>query len=80
LCGELAAHRILLDVVDERPLTVDLDHREPLPVAGLERLVPGDVDLLEAEPELVPKRPDLCERALAQVASLGVEDGDPGYG
>ena len=36
--------RLLVEVVDERPLAVDLDHRQPLAVARLETRVAGDVD------------------------------------
>jgi hypothetical protein len=64
-------------VVDESPLTVDLDDRQPLAVAGLELRVAADVDLFELELVLLPKR---CERApgtLAEVTAFGVVDDDP---
>jgi hypothetical protein len=63
-------------VVDEGPLAVDLDDREPLPVGGLERRVAGDVDLLEVEPELGLQARDLPPCAVAERAALRVEDDD----
>jgi hypothetical protein len=49
LCAYLAPKRTRIDVVDERPLPVDLDHGEPLAVLRLEPLVTGDVDLVELD-------------------------------
>jgi hypothetical protein len=69
-----------LDVVREAAPAVDLDDRQPLPVLGLERRVAGDVHLAQLEAELVPERPHLRERALAQVAALRVINDDLGYG
>jgi hypothetical protein len=41
-------------VIDERPLPVQLDDRQPLAVDGLELRIAADVDLLELETELLP--------------------------
>ena len=79
LC-DLPAQRIGLDEVCERPLAVDLHDRKPLAVAGLELRVAADVDLLELEPQLVPRRVDDPARRGAQVAPLGVVEDDVGYG
>jgi hypothetical protein len=64
-----------LDVVREAPPAVDLDHRQPLPIGRLERRIPADVDLAQLESELVLQPAHLLERALAEVATLRVEDG-----
>jgi phosphoglycerate dehydrogenase-like enzyme len=78
LCNR-TAERIGVDVVDEPPPAVDLDHRDPLPVLGLEG-VAVDPDLAQLEAELVPRRTDDTAGRLAQVAARrGVED-DFGYG
>ena len=77
---DLPAERIGLDEVRERPLAVDLDDRQPLAVAGLELGVAADVDLLELEPELVPRGVDDALRGRAEVAALGVVEDDAGYG
>ena len=55
-----------VDVVDESALAVDLDDRQPFPVARLELLVSGDVDGLvgDAEPVELPAGA-LAERAAA---------------
>jgi hypothetical protein len=67
------AQRGGVDEVDEGPLAADLHDRKPLPVAGLERLVARDVDLLEGVPELDPEDvPGL----LAEVAALRVVQDD----
>jgi hypothetical protein len=67
-----------IDEVHERPLAVDLDHRQPLAVPLLELVVPADVDLLEAV------RAELCmqdgARLVAQAAARGVVQDDAGYG
>ena len=72
--------RIGLDVVRETAPAVDLDHREPLPILGLEGGVAADVHLPQIEAELVTERAHLLERALAQVTAFRVKDGDLGYG
>jgi hypothetical protein len=69
-----------LDEVRERPLAVDLDDRKPLAIAGLELGVAADVDLLQRERQLVPRRVDDPPRGGAEVAPLGVEEDDAGYG
>jgi hypothetical protein len=79
LC-DLPTERPGLDEVGERALAVDLDDRKPLPVAGLEVRVAADVDLLELEAELVPGGLDDTPRGRTEVAPLGVEEDDAGYG
>jgi hypothetical protein len=80
LCNRGAQH-IDLDVVGETPPSVDLDDREPLPVFGFERLVAADIHLAQREAELGLERPNLRERALAEVAARRVVDDDVGgYG
>jgi hypothetical protein len=79
LC-DLPPERVRLDEVRERPLAVDLDDRQPLPVAALELLVAGDVDLLQLEAELVSCGVEDALRGRAEVAALGVEEDDAGYG
>jgi hypothetical protein len=76
LCGYFAPKRIRIDVVHEGPLSVDLDHRQPLPVSSLEPWIPADVDLLEVEGELLPNRSNHLDGALAQVASIRVVEND----
>jgi hypothetical protein len=81
LCAQPAEERGAVEVVDERPLPVDLDDRQPFAVLLLELWVATDVDLAQVELVLAP---ELCERApgaLAEVAVIGVENGDAsGYG
>ena len=70
-----------LDVIGEAPTAVDFDDREPLPVLGLERIVARDVHLAQGKAEFGLKLPHQRERALAEVAALGVIDDDVGcYG
>jgi hypothetical protein len=72
--------RIRVDEVDEAPPAVDLDHRDPLPVLGLERGVAVDPDFAQLEAELVPCCADDAAGGLAEVtARRGVED-NFGYG
>jgi hypothetical protein len=78
--SQLAAEAVRVDVVHERALSVDLDHRQPLAVARLELGVAGDVHLGELEPELVAQRPDRLLRPLAQVAARRVIERDARYG
>jgi hypothetical protein len=79
LCNR-PAQRIGVDEVDEAPLPAYLDHRDPLPVFGLERRVAVDPDLAQLEAELVPRRADDAAGGLAEMtARRGVED-DFGYG
>jgi hypothetical protein len=79
LCGYFAPKSTWIDVVDEGPLAVDLHHREPLPVAGLETGVAVDLDLLEVEGNLLPNLGDDSSRPLAQVAALCVVEDDLGF-
>ena len=67
-------------MVDESPLTVDLDDRQPLAVAGLELRVAADVDLFELELVLLPKRCERGQGTLAEVAAFGVIQNDLRYG
>jgi hypothetical protein len=59
-------------VVDEGPLAVDLDHRQPLSVARLEVWIAGDVDLAVANALVV----EHSTRAVAEVASARREQND----
>jgi hypothetical protein len=79
LC-HLAAECVRLDEVGERPLPVDLDDRQPLPVPRFELSVAADVDLLQLEAELVPRRANDPLRRRTEVAPLGVVEDDAGYG
>jgi hypothetical protein len=79
LCNR-SAEGVRLDVVGETAPSVDLDHRQPFAVLGLEGGIPGDVDLAQVEAELLPERRDDAAGALAQVAARGVIDDDVGYG
>jgi hypothetical protein len=79
LCNR-PAQRVGVHVVDETPLTVDLDDRDPLPVGRLELGVAVDRDLPQVEAELLPRGTDDAPGRLAEMAARrGVED-DPGYG
>ncbi|MGB2952105.1 MAG: hypothetical protein WBB74_01790 [Gaiellaceae bacterium] len=75
-----SAQRLRLDVVDEQPLAVELDHRQPLAVAGLELGIAVDQDLLELESELVAKVCELPACPIAERAAFGVIEGDEAYG
>jgi hypothetical protein len=63
----------LVEVVDKGPFAVDLDHREPFPVAPLELRIRGDVDDLVLDPEAG----ELLFRAFAEAAALRDVDDDP---
>ena len=65
-------------MVDEGPLALDLDHRQPRAIGRLERRVGADVDLFQVEAQLVAQGRDRRSGALAEMAALGVEDGDGG--
>jgi hypothetical protein len=69
-----------VDEVRERALAVDLDDRKQLAVPGLQRRVAADVDLLVVERELRTGGLDHAPRGGAEVATLGVEEDDLGYG
>ena len=77
---DLPAQRSGLDEECERALAVDLHDRKPLAVAGLTIRVAADVDLLEFEPELVPRRVNDPARRGAEVTPLGVVEDDVSYG
>ena len=77
---DLPAERLGLDEVRERALAVDLHHRQPLAIPGLELRIVADVDLVQLETELVPRRVDDTLRGGAEVAPLGVVEDDPRYG
>jgi hypothetical protein len=79
LC-ELCAQRFRIHEVREGPLAVDLDDRQPLPVAILELRVPRDVDLLELEGLLSTCRVQNASRRRAEVTAVRVVEGDVGYG
>jgi hypothetical protein len=64
-------------VVDESPLAVDLDDRQPLAVAGLELRVAADIDLFELELVLLPKPRERVQGTLAEMTAFGVVDDDP---
>jgi hypothetical protein len=78
LCVQAAAKALRLDVVHERLPAVDLDDGDQLPVAGLELVVAGDVDLAVVELELPAKLRQLRTRTLAEVAALRVKEDDVG--
>ena len=79
LC-EFPTERFGVHVVREDPLTVDLDHGQPLAITRLELRLAGDVDLLQLEGLLAAELGQLRSRALAKVAVGGVVEGDPDYG
>ena len=77
MCNRSPEH-VDLHVVREAAPSVDLDHGQPLPVAGLEGGIAGDVDLTELEAELRVQGAHLLERPVAEVAAPGVVDDDLG--
>jgi len=79
LCNR-PAQRVGVHVVDEAPLPVDLDHRDPLAVRGLELGVAVDRDLPQLEAELVPRSGDDTPGRRAEVAARRGEEDDFGYG
>jgi hypothetical protein len=76
LCGYLSAERSRVDVVDESPLAVDLDHGQPFAVPRLELRISADVDLLEVEGDLRVHLVDDRPGALAEVTALRVIQAD----
>jgi hypothetical protein len=72
--------RLRVDVVDEQPLPVELDHGEPLAIVRLELGIAVDRDLLELEAELVAQLGELCARPLAERAARRVVERDSRYG
>jgi hypothetical protein len=79
LC-EPSPQRVGLDEVRERALAVDLDDGQPLAVAGFQLRVAANVDLLELELEVGANLLDRAPSRGAEVAALGVVEGDAGYG
>src|SRR5215475_12508658 len=79
LCNR-PAQRVGVHVVDETAPAVDLDHRDPLPVGGLELVVAVDRDLLQLEAEFVAGRGDDAPGRLAEVAARSGEEDDFRYG
>ena len=67
-----------LYVVRKTSPAVDLHDRQPGAVRLLEGGVAGNVDLPQLEVELVAHPAHLCERALAQMTTRRVKDGDVG--
>jgi hypothetical protein len=80
LCHHFATERGLVDVVDERAPSLDLDHGQPFAVTGLELGITADVDLLEPKSELLLEGAELRPRPLAEVAALGPVEDDGRYG
>jgi hypothetical protein len=76
LCADFPPQCAGIDVVDECAPAVDLDDRQPFPVLRLELRIPRDVHLAEGDAALSEDR----ARALAEVATRGVEQDDVGYG
>jgi hypothetical protein len=64
------AEALRVDVVDERALAVDFDHRQPLAITRLELVVAGDVDLAKLEPKFLLVFGERRARPLAEVAAL----------
>ena len=81
MCSQSAEERVPVEVVHERPLTVDLDDGQPLPVARLELGVAADVDLLVLEVVLLPSLYERAPRTLAQMTAVRVKQRHAnGYG
>ena len=76
LCADFASKCRGVDVVDEGALATDLDHRQPLAVALLERRVTRDVHLPKGHSTFLEHR----ARPLAEVAAGRVEEDDVRYG
>jgi hypothetical protein len=69
--------RVGVDEPREGALAVDLDHRQQLPVARLERLVAVDLDHRELERHVRPDTGDDLERRVTEVAAAADDDRDP---
>src|SRR4051812_36081991 len=78
LCAQSASEGGGIHEVDERPLAVDLEHRNPLAVARLELGVAVDRHRPQRHAELLADLPRHAEGALAEVAPGRVVDGDRG--
>ena len=74
--GETTAKALRVDRVHERPLTVDLDHGQPLAVPPLELRIARDVDLVEVELAFVREDAENTTRPVAQVTTGRVEERD----
>ncbi len=70
---ELPEQRGLIDVVDERPLAVDLDHRQPFSITRLQGLVSRDVHRVVFDAKTIQLR----TRTLAEAAPLPMEEREP---
>jgi len=79
LCNR-ATERIRVHVVDEAPPAVDLHHRDPLAVGGLELGIAVDRHLAQFEAELVARSRDDAPGRVAEVAARRGEEDDLGYG
>ena len=79
LCNR-ASQRVRVHVIDESTAAVDLHHRDPLAVFGLELRVAVDRDLAQLEAELVVRSRDDASGRLAEVAARRGEEDDFGYG
>ena len=73
---KLASERRLVEEIDERAPTVDLDDGQPLTVGGLELVDTRDIDLGIVEAELLAQPLELRPRPVAQRASLRVIEAD----
>jgi hypothetical protein len=69
-----------MHVVDETAPAVDLHHRDPFAVCGLELGVAVDRHLAQVEAELVARSRDDALGRLAEVAARSGEQDDFGYG
>ena len=76
MCRDFAAEGAGVDEIDESPLAVDLDDRQPFAVAGLERRIAGDVDLPKRDAAVSEHPPG----SLAEVAAGRVEEHHVCYG
>jgi hypothetical protein len=76
LCAQPPAQSVGVHVVRERLPAVDLDHRQPFAIAGLQRRVAADVDLEKVELDLLLHPEQDIARTLAQVAVLRVIQND----
>jgi hypothetical protein len=75
LCSEPAAQRLGGNVVDERTLTVDLDHRQPFAIPQLELGIPGNIHFPELELAVLPRSVQHRASPLAEMATgRGVEN------
>ena len=74
------AQRVGVHVVHETAPAVDIDHRNPLAVRGLELGIAVDRHLPQLEAELVARRRDDAPGRLAEVAARGGEEDNFRYG